>query len=181
MTEPFIGSIQYFAFGYAPRGYALCNGATLQITSNQALYALLGIMYGGDGRTTFCLPDLQGRSITGMGVLNGTTFTEGVKGGAETAIVPAAALPTHTHTVTLSIGANGGNGSGTLSDPTNAYAAVADNGGAFYSPSPAANGSLGAPSVTVNPAGGGSPFNILSPYLALTCCIATSGLFPSRN
>ena len=183
MQEPFLGSIQYFAFNFAPRGYAVCNGATLQINQNQALFAVLGTQYGGNGTTTFMLPDLQGRTIVGQGHGAGlAAYTVGEKAGVEAVSVPLSALPVHTHTVKLQIAVNNDATGATNGDPTGAYPAIPyPQVGNMYNNTADTNVYLGAGTVAMNPAGGSQPFSLLSPYLALTCAIATVGIFPSRN
>jgi microcystin-dependent protein len=186
MQDPFIGNIQYFAFDYAPKGWALCNGALLPVNQNQALFALIGTYYGGDGRTNFELPDLQGRSIIGQGsaTANTSAYTMGAKSGVETATVTVAAMPMHTHTAAPRIAYS--NATATSPDPTGAYPAPPFEGGTMYANVPVSNNYLGTPpssgaTITVQLAGAGAPFNLLSPYIALTCCIATTGYYPSRN
>jgi len=182
MTEPFVGSIQYFAFGFAPRGWATCSGQVMQVTQNQALFALIGTLYGGDGRTTFQLPDLQGRSMVGFGLgnppQNVSSYTIGTKGGTESGVLP---LPSHTHTATLKIAANSSvPNSSEEALPVGTFPA-APKTAQLYAPTLVANSFLGAPQVSVTTAGAGTPISFLSPYVALTCCIALTGLFPSRN
>ena len=165
MTEPFIGEIQVFPFGFAPRGWAQCNGQLLPINQNQALFSLLGTMYGGDGRTTFALPDLRGRVPVGVG--NG--FVQGQRAGEEahTLIVPE--MPAHAHQAIAS--------SASPSSPNPSGATWANMGANSYTASPNAPMAGNA----VAPAGGGQPHENRSPYLALNFCIALVGLFPSRS
>lgn len=182
MIEPFIGHIQYFAFNYAPVGYALCNGAQLTIAQNQAMYSLLGPTYGGDQKTVFNLPDLRGRTIIGQGKGEGTaSYKMGAKGGNETFTMTDAMLPVHNHIViNPAIGIS--DGRGLLQDPSGVYPAVPPNsGGNMYAAHSASGNSLGTPAVAVSTGGGGVPVSLLSPYVAFTCCIATSGIYPSRN
>ncbi len=181
MQQPFLGSIQYFAFNFAPTGYALCNGAQLQIAQNQALFALLGNFYGGDLKTVFNLPDLQGRTIIGQGQSTGTSnYGMGNKGGSEGLTMTTSMLPVHNHSASPTIAINGGRAS--IQDPTGAYPAAPPNSGAaMYSLASDGNSSMGMPTTQVTSSGGGQPVNLLSPYVALTCCIATAGIFPSRN
>lgn len=174
--------VQYFAFNFVPKGYAACNGALLQIMQNQALFALLGTQYGGNGTTTFGLPDLQGRVI----VSQSSGHSMGEKSGVPAATLLTPNMPSHTHTATATILANTN-----ITSPTN----VATPAGNYMSGGPSlrggttdklyaappSNGQLGSPVVTVGNAGGGVPFSTQNPYLALTCGIATVGLFPSRN
>ena len=185
MQDPFIGSIQYFAFDFAPRGYALCNGALLPVNQNQALFALLGTYYGGNGTTNFGIPDLQGRTMVGyfMGgsqPSNSNPYNIGAKAGAESVTLLPAALPVHTHTAAPTVGVNTGTGSAPAA--TGAYPAVPKGGNInMYSTTASTTDKLGAATVTVGTTGASTPVSVLSPYLALTCCIATVGLFPSRN
>lgn len=165
MTEPFIGEIQVFPFGFAPRGWAQCNGQLMPINQYQALFSLLGTMYGGDGRTTFALPDLRGRVPLGVGA--GTT--QGERAGEETHTLYVAEMPAHVH------GANAS--SAAPSTPNPAGAAWANMGADSYAASP--NSQLAGNAVT--PTGGGQPHENRSPYLTLNYCIAVVGIFPSRN
>ena len=165
MTEPFLGEIKIFSFNFAPRGWASCDGQLLPINQNQALFSLLGTMYGGDGRTTFGLPDLRG--CTPIHFSGG--FTQGEAGGEQTHILAASEMPSHTHSVTAS------SNDASTPNPNNAYWALTAS--AAYSSS--ANSSM-APQA-VSSVGASQPHNNMSPYLALNICIALQGIFPSRN
>ena len=165
MTEPFIGEIQVFPFGFAPRGWAQCNGQLLPINQNQALFSLLGTMYGGDGRTTFALPDLRGRVALGVG----PGYSQGQQAGEEAHTLSVSEMPAHTH------GANASSAAPSTSNP--AGAAWANAGASSYAASPNAPMAGNA----VAPAGGGQPHENRSPYLTLNFCIALVGIFPSRN
>jgi len=180
MDSPFLGMVQYFAFGWAPKGYALCNGALLSIQQNAALFSLLGTYYGGNGVNTFALPDLQGRSI----ISQSNSFTMGEKLGTATASLLTSNMPLHSHTASGAIGCNTGNG--TQSIPTGGFPAVPVTSGRGGGPvsvygTPATGSPLGGVTVTVGATGSAVPFNTQNPYLAVTACIATIGLFPSRN
>ncbi len=181
MDAPFLGMVQYFAFGWAPKGYALCNGAQMSIQQNQALFALLGTQYGGNGTTTFGLPDLQGRSIVGQS--NGHMMGE--KFGTPSATLLATNMPMHTHSVApipVPSCTNTGRGGGaTLTDPTGHVYSNLSGGALLYNSAPTSGANLGAPSVTVGAAGQNVPFSTMNPYLAVTACISTIGIFPSRN
>ncbi len=188
MYEPFIGSIQYFGFNFAPKGWHVCDGSLLPITQYQAMFALLGTYYGGDGRTTFGIPDLRGRTMIGAYIggtvpAGSTSYAMGNKGGVPTVTIPASALPQHTHTVTgMKIGVN--TSSASSSGPANQVPSMAQSSSgdtAIYASTATAGVNLGAPNVTVNTAGGSQPFNVMNPYLVLTCCVAVQGYFPSRN
>ncbi|MEM9260845.1 MAG: tail fiber protein [Bacteroidota bacterium] len=171
--EPFIGQIQAYGFNFAPRSWAFCDGQLLAINSNQALFSLLGTMYGGDGRTSFGLPDLRGRSIVHRGQGPGlANIPQGARGGTEVITLNANHLPPHNHSVLL------GGGVGTSSQGNGAFLAgnaVADT---IYSGA-AGGGALNAG--TVANAGAGQAFNSRNPYLAVTVSIALQGIFPSRN
>lgn len=181
MDSPFLGMVQYFAFDFVPKGYAACNGALLSIQSNTALFALLGTYYGGNGSTTFGLPDLQGRAVVGQS----SSLTIGEKFGNTSATLLTANMPSHTHTVTATIPANSSN-AGNVAAPAGNYPSAGPSGGrggttSLYTPPAQQNGQLGNPTFTVAAAGNGIPFNTQNPYLALTACISTVGIFPSRN
>ena len=171
--------VQYFAFNFAPRGYALCNGALLAISTNSALFSLLGTYYGGDGRTTFALPDLRGRAIMGQG----QSYTIGEVMGTESHTMLTSNMPMHTHTAAGQIAAyvdTSGRG-GSSDDPAGAYPSTPANGDAQYTATPGTNEYMGAINVTVGNAGGSQPFSTLNPYLAVTATIATQGVYPPRN
>jgi len=181
MDSPFLGMVQYFAFDWAPRGYALCTGSLLSIAQNTALFSLLGTYYGGNGVSTFALPDLRGRSVVGQS----NTFTLGEIFGTTTATMLTTNMPSHTHTASGNVAGN--SGSGGVADPTGAYPAGLTAGrgasAALYAATPGSGIFLGAgsPQVTVNLAGSGQPFSIQNPYLAITATIAMQGIYPSRN
>ena len=154
------------SFGFAPRGWAQCNGQLLPINQNQALFLLLGTMYGGDGRVNFALPDLRGR----VAMHTGNGFTLGSRGGEAAHTLSLNELPTHTHAVTAMAGA------GTTNVPTGNRLAVADD--LYAAP---ANAVALAPS-TVSNTGGSQPHENRQPFLTLMFCMAISaGIFPSRN
>ncbi|PHN06707.1 phage tail protein [Flavilitoribacter nigricans] len=175
--NPFLGQIQAFGFGFAARGWAFCDGQLLPIASYTALFSLLGTTFGGDGRTTFALPDLRGRSIVHVGNGPGlSNISWGQKSGAETHTLTTGQLPSHGHVATVHLGtglANNANGSG-------ANFAANTGGTSIYN-----NGALGAGmangNVTVNNNGGNQAFNMRNPYLGIYVSIAMQGIFPSRN
>ena len=166
MSEPFIGQISVVAFNFAPRGWALCNGQLLSISTNQALFSLLGTTYGGNGQTTFALPDLRGRAAMNASSANPL----GSVGGTETVTLAPAQMPTHSHNVNATTAAHSlGNPTGNLwaASTANQYAASPD----ATTLSPAALGS----------AGGGQPHSNMQPSTVLNFVIALQGIFPSRN
>lgn len=169
MSEPFLAEVRIVGFNFAPRGWAFCDGQILPINQNQSLYSLLGTTYGGDGRTSFALPDMRGRVPIHVGASNGTFHREGQKSGEETHTLAANEMPQHNHANTAS------------SEPANqnlfADYYFAQSGSVYHA---AANlVSLNGSSVTN--VGGGQAHNNMQPYLAVNFCIALQGLFPSRN
>jgi microcystin-dependent protein len=166
MAEPFLSEIRIMSFNFAPKGWALCNGQLLPINQNQALFSLLGTMYGGNGQTTFALPDLQGRTPTSFG--SGLTLAE--KGGEQAHTVSLQELPTHTHT------AQGTSTNGTLIIPTgNLFAGSTPQ--LYTTPS-----NLSAlNNLTISNVGGSQAHQNMQPFLALTFCIALQGIFPSQT
>ncbi len=166
MTEPFIGEIQIFGFQFAPRGWALCNGQLLPINQNQALFSLLGTMYGGNGTTTFALPDLRGRVPLDVGA----GLRSGRAGQARSLhTLSTSEMPAHTHIPIAS--------SAAASSPSPADATWTNMGTASYASSP--NTQMAGNAVA--PAGGSQPHENRSPYLTVNFCIALQGIFPSRN
>ena len=164
MTNVFLGQITMFGGNYNPRGFAFCNGQTLPIAQNQALFALLGTTYGGNGQTTFALPNLQGR----VPMHEGSGFTIGQKGGEETHTINQQEFPTHNHFVNV-VNANASVG------PAGNYFAAANNA---YHQAPA-NTNLAPSSITNT--GGSQPHENRQPYLAITFAIALQGIFPSQT
>jgi microcystin-dependent protein len=165
MSEPFLSEIKLVSFNFPPKGWALCNGQFLPINQNQALFALLGTTYGGNGQTTFALPNLRGRVPIHMG--NGHTLGE--TAGSTSVTVNIQQLPTHMHGLNSSpVNANIPTGGGN-------YFGVANN--AYTTPA-----SLQTLSpATVTSVGGSQPHNNMMPYLVLNFIIALQGIFPSRN
>jgi microcystin-dependent protein len=172
MSEPFLGEIRAFGFGFPPKGWAVCAGQLLAIAQNTALFSLLGTAYGGDGKTTFKLPDLRGRVPVDAGQGRGLTARSvGDSGGTETVTLNAGQLAPHTH------GANCNSTKGEKYTPAGNYWAL--DGGAAKEYTPAGNAQMAAD--VLQPAGGRQPHNNLQPYLAVNFCIALNGIFPSRN
>ena len=170
--EPFIGQIQAFGFNFAPRGWAMCEGQLLPIQSYTALFSLLGTTFGGDGRTTFGLPDLRGRSIVGMGNGPGlSAISWGERGGAEHHTLSIAEIPAHAHSVQVAVNTSPG-------DEASSTSTLASSANGF-SEEPTANSFLAG--VTSKNVGGNQSFNIRNPYLGINVCIALEGIFPSRS
>jgi microcystin-dependent protein len=165
MAEPFLSEIRIFSFGFAPRGWALCNGQLLPINQNQALFSLLGTTYGGDGRVNFALPNFQGRTPIHTG--SGHTLGERAGEAAHTLIISE--MPTHIHT------AQGSTNNGDSVVPTgNVLGAVSNMYGS------ATNIAALQPATVVN-TGGSQPHINMQPYTVLNFCIALQGIFPSPN
>lgn len=178
-TEAYIGEITPVAFNFCPRFTAQMNGQILSIQSNTALFALLGTTYGGNGQTTFALPDLRGRVPMHMG--NGPGLTPrvlGEVGGTETNTLNVTQMPQHNHTAVVNINNTAMADSGNPTGNVFARAAVL----AYEDTDPPTPGAtMAASTVTVGLAGGGQPVNNMQPYLALNYCIVTQGIFPPRN
>ena len=173
-----MATIVWFAGNFAPKGWALCSGQVLPISSNQALFSLLGTTYGGDGRTTFALPNFNSRVALGTGSGAGlSAYSPGQQGGAETATMTVATMPHHSHGISVRV--NVSNAEGTTDEADQGALAMANAN--HFAPAAGANGSLGGVSVSVSPAGAGQPFNIRQPYLALNYIICIQGIFPSRS
>ncbi len=177
MSDPFIGQVQLFGFNFSPRGWAFCNGATLQIAQNTALFSLLGTTYGGNGTTTFQLPNLVGRAACNQGNGPGLTpRTLGESFGVNTVSLSANQIPQHSHTINAFI-------QGDATKRSNIPVA----GAALSSLSIAVNKSFVAPPSNTNFApemlagttGGGLPHDNQQPYLGLNFCIALQGIYPS--
>jgi len=174
MSEPYLGEIRMAGFNFAPRGWALCNGQLMSIAQNTALFSLLGTSYGGDGQTTFALPDYRGRAPMHWGSGPGLTpRVIGEASGSETVTLISTEMPQHTHLVntTATPGTQVAPGGGFL-------AAQARGGAAVYGAT--ADGTTLSPQA-VGIAGGSQPHNNLQPYLVVTFIIALNGIFPSRN
>lgn len=172
MSEPYIGEIKICSFNFPPKGWALCNGQLLAINQNQALFSILGTTYGGNGQTTFALPDLRGRLPIHFGAGSGGSYTLGQRGGAETVTINLQTMPAHTHAF------RDDSGNAAASRPSGALLATVTNNVSLYSNA--------APNATLNPQsiaaiGGSQPHTNVQPYLTLNFVIALVGIFPSRN
>lgn len=185
-TEPYIGEVKLFAFNFAPKMYAQCNGQILSISSNTALFALLGTTYGGNGQTTFALPNLQGRFPIGQGSGSGLpSHTIGEMSGYVSTTLLSANLPSHIHTLNsmqAKIKVNGSNGGENA--PDGSFPGMNTSSAAYASASVAGQFMAGAAIAvggTTDISGSNSPLNIQNPYLTMNYCIAQYGIFPSRN
>ncbi|MEO1045691.1 MAG: tail fiber protein [Pseudomonadota bacterium] len=177
-VDPYLGQLMYFGGTFCPRGWADAAGSILPISSNPALFSLFGTNYGGDGRTTFGLPDLRGRAPisdgTGPGLPN---YVIGQTGGSTSFTLTVAQLPSHNHTGTVAA-------SPTLGDTNqpvrNSFAQAPAGQNVYLDGSPAVN-NMNADTLRINNTGGGQAVNKLSPFLVARWCVAIQGTFPSRN
>ena len=168
MAEPFLAEIRLFSFTFAPRGWALCNGQLLPINQNQALFALLGTTYGGNGQTNFALPNLQGRMPIHFGTGGGGSYALGQSGGEQAHTLSIAELPAHSHV------ASGSSSPPSQGSASGGYWAAAAGG---YSSS-----SGSAMSATAIALAGGSQAHLNAPpYSVISFCIALQGIFPSQS
>ena len=175
--DPFVGEIKMFAGNFAPRGWALCDGQLLEIASYTALFSLLGTTYGGDGVTTFALPDLRGRFPmhpgTGMGL---TPRALGEKGGTESVTLNVNQIPYHNHETVLHAFASEGD---SASPSGNVMAKSGQGDPDYYTNTP--DTTLRSGTVEVLPAGGSQPHTNMSPFQTVNFIIALQGIYPSRN
>jgi microcystin-dependent protein len=169
MAEPFLSEIRIMSFGFAPKGWALCNGQLLPINQNQALFSLLGTTFGGDGRVNFALPDVRVRTPIHVG----SGHTLGEKGGEQAHTLSIAELPEHLHVV------NASSTTATTNTPANNLVPAQSTASSLY-----ASGASGlvpmAPAMIANVGGSQAHLN-MQPFLTLSFCIALQGIFPSPN
>ncbi len=183
MSEPFLGEMRMVGFNFAPNGWAFCQGQMMAISQNSALFALLGTMYGGNGQTTFGLPDLRGRSPVGMGQGPGLTqVTQGELSGTENVTLLTTNMPAHNHPTTVQV-------AGTATSPINTPSATNSVLGASVSNGPGSasiwSTEMSSPvqmsGVQSGLAGGSQPVGIRNPFLGVNFVIALEGIFPSRS
>jgi len=168
--DPFIGELRLFGFNFAPVGWAICQGQLLPISTNTALFSLLGTLYGGNGQTTFGLPDLRGRAPLGFGQGPGlSSYDQGQAGGSEQVTLLAPQLPPHNHSVAAASSATAKNPAGAVPAVTGAGASYGTSTDLSMSPTMVGGG------------GGSQPHENRPPYLALNWCIALQGVYPSRS
>jgi microcystin-dependent protein len=173
--DPYIGEIRAFGGNFAPSGWALCNGQLMSISQNNALFALIGTTYGGDGQNTFALPDLRSRVLVHQGTdPTGNTYVQGQTGGVESITLTLGQLPSHTHGVV----GNSTAGTSGVPGPT-VTMAMTVTGENVYDSNTTNQTSLANQAIGI--AGGNQPHDNLQPYLAVTYIISLFGIFPSRN
>lgn len=202
MSEPFLGTVMIWAPNFAPRGWAFCQGQLLAISTNSALFSLLGVVYGGNGQTTFGLPNLQGRVPVGTGQSpGGSNYTLGETAGIEHVTLTAAQMPMHNHSAaftategpSVSVTVNAADQPASSNDPepgyqlaslnppnTRAYAAAGGTQVPLGGVSAELTGQVEG-TVAIGTSGGSQPFPILQPFQVLNYVIALEGVFPSRN
>ena len=174
MADPFVAEIRIFPFNFPPKGWAWCNGQLMPISQNTALFALLGTVYGGDGKSTFALPGLQGSAPLHPGQGQGLSLYDlGQQGGAETVTLLQSEIPLHTHAL------NANAFPANIQAPAPTRALAQSTGGVAYKTGPATMTTMSAQGLA--PAGGSLPHNNLMPYLTLYFNIALQGVFPPRG
>lgn len=171
--DELIGTVKLFAFNFAPRNWAICAGQIIQINQNTALFSLLGTMYGGDGTTTFALPDMRSRLIVGAGQGTGlSSYSIGQIGGAEGVTLTTANMPSHNHAISVMASSTA---------KTNSTPAGNILGGAQIYTNAAIDSTLDPGAAKSANTGNGTQFGTLPPYLAMNYCICMFGIYPSRN
>ena len=176
MASPFIGQIDMFAGNFAPVGYAMCDGQILPISQNTALFALIGTTYGGNGQTTFALPDLRSRVPVHQGQGTGlSNYVMGQAAGVENTTLLTTQIPSHSHPNAAGAGAS--DAPATATDPAGRVWAVPTDGSNAYG---TADGSMGGGGTLANQ-GGNQPHNNVQPFLCIHFIIALEGIFPSQN
>ena len=181
-ANPMLGDMMPVGFNFCPRGWALADGQILPINTNQSLFSLLGTTYGGDGRTSFALPDLRGRSPIGYGTSTTglPTYAWGQRGGQQTTIMTTSTMPAHNHPVNASNtqATKFGPGGDYLADPADSDLT---EDLLIYSDSTNVADRRVMKNTMLTQTGGGQAFSVLEPFLAVNWCIAMQGVFPSRN
>ena len=183
--DSYISTIMLFGCNFAPRGWQMCNGQILSIAQNTALFSLLGTTFGGNGQTTFALPDFRGRAPMHWGQGQGLSNRAlGEAGGFEATTMTSTQMPAHTHAAVATSTLYAETAQSTVRNPQGNMFGT-PTAPIYCAPDPAANRAMGpdtvATTVTLAATGGGQPLAIMQPYLAVTFCICTEGLFPSRN
>jgi microcystin-dependent protein len=177
--DEYFAEIRFFGGNFAPSNWALCQGQLLPINSNTALFSLIGNFYGGDGRTTFALPDLQGRVVVGQGQGAGLSpYSIGQRGGTETVTLKTNNLPLHSHTITGSVSMTCTSAAGNTDTPYNTYPASSTNAYNTANDGPFLNMQH---NIGTGATGSSIPVNNIQPVLALTAIICISGTFPARS
>jgi microcystin-dependent protein len=172
MSQPYVGEIRQFAGNFAPVGWALCNGAVINISDNDILFNLIGTTYGGDGVQTFAVPNLQGRVPIHMGNLAGTNYVIGQQGGLENVTLNIGQLAAHSHYVNVSTT------NVAVDNPANNYFSAANAGANVYTAAP---GTLALNTTSVTSVGGNQSHDNMVPYVAVNFIISLYGIYPSQQ
>jgi microcystin-dependent protein len=176
MSDQFVAEIRIFPFNFAPKGWAFCDGQLLPISQNTALFSLLGTTYGGDGKSNFALPNMQGSTPMQQGQGPGLSLRDlGEIGGEQAVTLLQTEMPAHIHTAVAATG------SGQGSPVSNAWASGLKTGPSLYSPPGANNKDVPMNPLSLSIAGGSLPHNNMMPFLTLNFCIALQGIFPARS
>ncbi len=179
--EGVIGFITPYAANFAPRNWAFCQGQLINIASNTALFSIIGTYYGGNGTTTFALPNLAGKVIVGQGTLaGGSTYSIGEQGGNTTTALTTAQLPAHVHAVSYTASVNAA-ASADAASPGDAVYAAPSNGDPMYGPSPTATMKAYPGNISMQLVGSGVGFSIQDPVMAMNYLICLTGNYPARN
>ncbi len=174
MSDQFVAEIRIFPFNFPPTGWAFCDGQLMPISQNTALFSLLGTTYGGDGKSTFALPDMQGNAPMQPGQGQGLSLRDlGELSGVESITLLQSEMPFHTHQLLTAV-----QDLGDLGAPASNRALSRSGKGSAYKTNPTNNATMALQ--TIAPAGGGLPHNNMQPYLTLNFCIALQGIFPQR-
>jgi microcystin-dependent protein len=177
MGQPYVGEIRMFAGSFNPNGWALCNGQLMPISENDVLFQLIGTTYGGDGESTFALPDLQGRVPVHFG---GTqSYVIGETGGVESVTLTTTQIPVHTHTPQVASGGAGGNSA--VATASTVLADASSTTTNVYKTFNAADAQIALNAQTIQPAGGSQPHDNFQPTLAITYIISLYGIFPTQS
>jgi microcystin-dependent protein len=176
MSEPFVGEIRMFPTNFAPKGWAMCDGRLLPISQNTALFSLLGTTYGGNGTSTFALPNLEGRAPMHPGDGPGlSAYTLGEQSGQESVTLLQQQIPAHSHQLLAA------NTDATSSTPEQQLVASGQGGVKLFGEAPAPGSSVMLATQMAAPAGGSQPHNNMMPYLTVSFCIALQGIYPPRS
>jgi len=182
-SNPYLGQLMFEPYTFVPKGWAFCDGQIMSISQNTALFSLLGTFYGGDGRSTFALPDMQGRVPVMQGQGPGLSlYNQGQSGGAETVTLTTANLPAHSHSMSLNAGTvSASSATANSAVPTGHALANTGHNPAYASTAPDVNLATVTLNGSTGAVGGGLPVGIRSPYLVVNCAIALQGVFPPRQ
>lgn len=179
--EGVIGFVTCFAGNFAPKNWAFCQGQVINIASNTALFSILGTVYGGNGTTTFGLPDLRGRAVVGVGQGAGLSqYSLGQVGGSTNTTINQTQMPAHVHTLSAQLTPKASD-NGATAMPTNAVFATASNGSPSFATSPSTSMAGFTAALTTSPTGGNQPFSIQHPVMALNYIVCLYGVYPARN